>query len=112
MKKLLVAALQDLILLAKVTAIEEAKDLTTLPLDELIGNLKVYEMVLDNDGVAFKTTKESSRTLASYCARVVGSGMAIALAIGLIGLVKAAVIVLKTNVVNGRSKKELATIAG
>nr|GEX01529.1 hypothetical protein [Tanacetum cinerariifolium] len=43
---------------AKVTAIEEAKYLTTLPLDELIGNLKVYEMVLDNDGVASKTTKE------------------------------------------------------
>ncbi|GJX29942.1 integrase, catalytic region, zinc finger, CCHC-type containing protein [Tanacetum coccineum] len=43
---------------AKVTAIKEAKDLATLPLDELIGNLKVYEMVLDNDGVASKTTKE------------------------------------------------------
>ncbi|GKB11687.1 hypothetical protein Tco_0845610 [Tanacetum coccineum] len=28
---------------AKVTAIEESKNLTTLPLDELIGNLKVYE---------------------------------------------------------------------
>ncbi|GKC26492.1 zf-CCHC domain-containing protein [Tanacetum coccineum] len=27
----------------KVTAIEESKDLSTLPLDELIGNLKVYE---------------------------------------------------------------------
>ncbi|GJR53934.1 hypothetical protein Tco_1404455 [Tanacetum coccineum] len=36
---------------SKVTAIEEAKDVATLPLDELIGNLKVYEMVLDNDGV-------------------------------------------------------------
>ncbi|GJZ92738.1 hypothetical protein Tco_0664803 [Tanacetum coccineum] len=35
---------------AKVTAIKEDKDLSTLPLDELIGNLKVYEMVLDNDG--------------------------------------------------------------
>ncbi|GKC99446.1 hypothetical protein Tco_1169721, partial [Tanacetum coccineum] len=35
---------------AKVTIIEEAKDFATLPLDELIGNLKVYEMVLDNDG--------------------------------------------------------------
>ncbi|GKE94144.1 hypothetical protein Tco_1578999, partial [Tanacetum coccineum] len=45
--------------ITKVTAIEEAKDLASLPLDELIGNLKVYEMVLDNDGVAFKiTTKE------------------------------------------------------
>ncbi|GJY41889.1 hypothetical protein Tco_0429159 [Tanacetum coccineum] len=30
---------------AKVTAIEESKNLTTLPLDELIGNLKVYEKV-------------------------------------------------------------------
>ncbi|GJW41689.1 retrovirus-related pol polyprotein from transposon TNT 1-94 [Tanacetum coccineum] len=39
-------------------AIKEAKDLATLPLDELIGNLKVYGMVLDNDGVGSKTTKE------------------------------------------------------
>ncbi|GKD55837.1 hypothetical protein Tco_1289224, partial [Tanacetum coccineum] len=39
---------------AKVTAIEEAKDLATLPLDELIGNLKVYEMILASDGVASK----------------------------------------------------------
>ncbi|GKF59319.1 hypothetical protein Tco_0176105, partial [Tanacetum coccineum] len=30
---------------AKVTAIEESKNLTTLSLDELIGNLKVYEEV-------------------------------------------------------------------
>nr|GEX16535.1 UBN2 domain-containing protein [Tanacetum cinerariifolium] len=36
---------------AKVTAIEEAKDLATLPFDELIENLKVYEMILENDGV-------------------------------------------------------------
>ncbi|GJV16243.1 zf-CCHC domain-containing protein [Tanacetum coccineum] len=43
---------------AKVTAIEEAKDLATVPLDELIRNLKVYEMVLDNDGVGSKTTKK------------------------------------------------------
>ncbi|GJV55172.1 zf-CCHC domain-containing protein [Tanacetum coccineum] len=49
---------------ARVTAIEEAKDLATLPLDELIGNLKVYEMVLDNDGVASKTTKEKVKSLA------------------------------------------------
>ncbi|GKE89561.1 hypothetical protein Tco_1567036 [Tanacetum coccineum] len=49
---------------AKVTAIEEAKDLTTLPLDELIGNLKVYEMVLDNDGLASKSTKEKVKSLA------------------------------------------------
>ncbi|GJV07466.1 UBN2 domain-containing protein [Tanacetum coccineum] len=49
---------------AKVTAIEEAKDLATLPLDELIGNLKVYEMVLENDGVGSKTTKEKVKSLA------------------------------------------------
>ncbi|GKD65278.1 hypothetical protein Tco_1307386 [Tanacetum coccineum] len=49
---------------ANVTAIEEAKDLATLPLDELIENLKVYEMVLDNGGVAFKTTKEKIKYLA------------------------------------------------
>ncbi|GJV22271.1 retrovirus-related pol polyprotein from transposon TNT 1-94 [Tanacetum coccineum] len=33
----------------KVTAIEESKDLSTLPLDELIDNLKVYEVVLEKD---------------------------------------------------------------
>ncbi|GKG40284.1 hypothetical protein Tco_0467061, partial [Tanacetum coccineum] len=33
----------------KVTTIEESKDLSTLPLDELIGNLKVYEVVLEKD---------------------------------------------------------------
>ncbi|GJW76718.1 zf-CCHC domain-containing protein [Tanacetum coccineum] len=49
---------------AKVTTIEEAKDLATLYLDELIGNLKVYEMVLDNDGVTSKTTKEKVKSLA------------------------------------------------
>ncbi|GJU47764.1 DUF4219 domain-containing protein [Tanacetum coccineum] len=49
---------------AKVTAIEEAKDLSTLPLDELIGNLKVYQMVLDNDRVESKTTKEKVKSLA------------------------------------------------
>ncbi|GKB79248.1 zf-CCHC domain-containing protein [Tanacetum coccineum] len=49
---------------SKVTSIEEAKDLATLPLDELIGNLKVYEMVLDNDGIASKTTKEKVKSLA------------------------------------------------
>ncbi|GJT43729.1 zf-CCHC domain-containing protein [Tanacetum coccineum] len=49
---------------AKVTAIEEAKDLATLPLDELIGNLKVYEIDLDNNGVGSKTTKEKVKSLA------------------------------------------------
>nr|GEY88560.1 hypothetical protein [Tanacetum cinerariifolium] len=49
--------------LAKVTTINEAKDLATLPLDELIENLKVYEMVLDNDGIRSKTTKEKVKSL-------------------------------------------------
>ncbi|GJX45084.1 UBN2 domain-containing protein [Tanacetum coccineum] len=49
---------------AKVTAIEEAKDLATLPLDKLIGNVKVYEMVLENDGVVSKITKEKVKLLA------------------------------------------------
>nr|GEU81017.1 hypothetical protein [Tanacetum cinerariifolium] len=49
---------------AKVTAIEDAKDFATLPLDKLVGNLKVYEIVLDNDGVASKTTKEKVKSLA------------------------------------------------
>nr|GFB32269.1 hypothetical protein [Tanacetum cinerariifolium] len=38
--------------------IEEAKDFATLPLHELTVNLKLYEMVLNNDSVASKTTKE------------------------------------------------------
>ncbi|GJY74425.1 DUF4219 domain-containing protein [Tanacetum coccineum] len=38
--------------------------LATLPLDELIGNLNVFEMILENDGVAFKTTKEKVKYLA------------------------------------------------
>ncbi|GJW36272.1 zf-CCHC domain-containing protein [Tanacetum coccineum] len=46
---------------AKVTSTKEAKDLATPPLDELIGNLKVYEMVLDINGVAFKTTVKRFR---------------------------------------------------
>nr|GEX60775.1 hypothetical protein [Tanacetum cinerariifolium] len=49
---------------AKLMAIKEAKDLATLPLDELIINLKVYEMVLDNDGVGSKTNKEKIKSLA------------------------------------------------
>ncbi|GJU82568.1 hypothetical protein Tco_1284933 [Tanacetum coccineum] len=49
---------------AKVTAIEESKNLTTLPLDELIGNLKVYEEVIKKDFETVKGKKEQIRSLA------------------------------------------------
>ncbi|GKB56507.1 hypothetical protein Tco_0912693 [Tanacetum coccineum] len=56
---------------AKVTAIEELKDLTSLSLDELIRNLKVHEMIIKKDSkivkakverksLALKAKKESS----------------------------------------------------
>ncbi|GKA03489.1 zf-CCHC domain-containing protein [Tanacetum coccineum] len=56
---------------AKVTAIEESKDLTSLSLDELIENLKVHEMIIKKDSkivkakverksIALKAKKESS----------------------------------------------------
>ncbi|GJS90138.1 zf-CCHC domain-containing protein [Tanacetum coccineum] len=56
---------------AKVTVIEESKDLTSLSLDELIGNLKVHEMIIKKDSeivkakvkrksIALKAKKESS----------------------------------------------------
>ncbi|GKD54814.1 zf-CCHC domain-containing protein [Tanacetum coccineum] len=52
-------------------AIEESKDLTSLSLDELIGNLKVHEMIINKDSkivkakverksIALKAKKESS----------------------------------------------------
>ncbi|GJR41298.1 hypothetical protein Tco_1216982 [Tanacetum coccineum] len=56
---------------AEVTAIEESKDLTPLSLNELIGNLKVHEMIIKKDSeivkakgerksLALKAKKESS----------------------------------------------------
>ncbi|GJV79672.1 hypothetical protein Tco_1515542 [Tanacetum coccineum] len=49
---------------AKVTAIEESKNLTTLLLDELIGNLKVYEEVIKKDFETVKNKREQSRSIA------------------------------------------------
>nr|GFB05803.1 UBN2 domain-containing protein [Tanacetum cinerariifolium] len=48
----------------KVTAIEESKDLTTLSLDELIENLKVYEEIIKKDFEMVKHKREQSRSLA------------------------------------------------
>ncbi|GKB08137.1 zf-CCHC domain-containing protein, partial [Tanacetum coccineum] len=47
----------------KVTTIEKSKDLSTLPLDELIGNLKVYEVVLENDLEISKSKKEKYKLI-------------------------------------------------
>ncbi|GJS19439.1 hypothetical protein Tco_0448071 [Tanacetum coccineum] len=49
---------------AKVMAIEESKNLTTLSLDELIGNLKVYEEVIKKDSETVKSKREQSRSIA------------------------------------------------
>ncbi|GJS15119.1 hypothetical protein Tco_0409591 [Tanacetum coccineum] len=49
---------------AKVTVIEESKDLTSLSLDELIGNLKVYEVIIKKDSKIVKGKREQSRSLA------------------------------------------------
>ncbi|GJR92498.1 hypothetical protein Tco_0264672 [Tanacetum coccineum] len=49
---------------AKVMTIIEAKYMATLPLDELIGNLKVYEMILVSDGVASNPIKEKVMPIA------------------------------------------------
>nr|GEW30636.1 retrovirus-related Pol polyprotein from transposon TNT 1-94 [Tanacetum cinerariifolium] len=43
---------------ANVMAIEESKDLTLLSLDDLIGNLKVYEMIIKKDSEIVKVKRE------------------------------------------------------
>ncbi|GJZ33556.1 zf-CCHC domain-containing protein [Tanacetum coccineum] len=48
----------------KVTMIEESKNLTTLSLDELIGNLKVYEEIIKKDSETVKSKREQSRSIA------------------------------------------------
>nr|GEW23352.1 UBN2 domain-containing protein [Tanacetum cinerariifolium] len=49
---------------AKVTAIQELKDLTSLSLNELIGNLKVYEVIIKKYSEMVKGKRDQSRSLA------------------------------------------------
>nr|GEX44013.1 UBN2 domain-containing protein [Tanacetum cinerariifolium] len=49
---------------AKVTDIEESKDLMSLSVDELIGNLKAYEVIIKKDSEIVKGKREQSRSLA------------------------------------------------
>ncbi|GJT26500.1 hypothetical protein Tco_0906775 [Tanacetum coccineum] len=49
---------------AKVTTIEESKDLSSLALDELIGNLKVYGVVMEKDFKIYKEKKERAKSIA------------------------------------------------
>ncbi|GJV36549.1 hypothetical protein Tco_1409026 [Tanacetum coccineum] len=49
---------------AKVTTIEESKDLTSLSLDKLIGNLKVYKVIIKKDSEMVKGKREQYRSLA------------------------------------------------
>ncbi|GJW45785.1 hypothetical protein Tco_0077431 [Tanacetum coccineum] len=45
-------------------AVEESKDLTSLSLDELIGNLKLYEVIIKKYSEMVKGKREQSRSLA------------------------------------------------
>ncbi|GJY50648.1 hypothetical protein Tco_0441495 [Tanacetum coccineum] len=54
----------------KVTTIEESKDLSTVPLDEFIGNLKVYEVVLEKDSKISKSKKEKYKSLSLKARKV------------------------------------------
>ncbi|GJX72490.1 zf-CCHC domain-containing protein [Tanacetum coccineum] len=49
---------------AKVTTIEESKDLSSLALDELFGNLKVHEVVMEKDFKIYRGKKERIKSIA------------------------------------------------
>nr|GEY12861.1 RNA-directed DNA polymerase, eukaryota, reverse transcriptase zinc-binding domain protein [Tanacetum cinerariifolium] len=48
----------------RVTTIEESRDLTSLSLDELIGNMNVYEVIIKKDFEMVKGKREESKSLA------------------------------------------------
>lgn len=53
----------------KVTAIEEANDITTMRLDELFGSLRTFELLLEDNGlkmknnIAFQGVNEETKNL-------------------------------------------------
>ncbi|GJV73139.1 hypothetical protein Tco_1493134 [Tanacetum coccineum] len=49
---------------AKVTTIEKSKDLSSLALDEFIGNLKVHEVVMEKDSKIYRGKKEKVKSIA------------------------------------------------
>ncbi|GKC37793.1 hypothetical protein Tco_1050177 [Tanacetum coccineum] len=49
---------------AKVTTIKELKDLSSLALDELIGNLKVHEVIMEKDFEIYKVKMENVKSIA------------------------------------------------
>nr|GEY21972.1 DUF4219 domain-containing protein/UBN2 domain-containing protein [Tanacetum cinerariifolium] len=49
---------------AKVMTIKESKDLSQLALDELIGNLKVHEVVMEKDSEIYRGKKEKVKSIA------------------------------------------------
>ncbi|GKB41018.1 zf-CCHC domain-containing protein, partial [Tanacetum coccineum] len=49
---------------AKVMTIKELKDLSSLALDELIGNLKVHEVVMEKDSEIYRGKKERVKSIA------------------------------------------------
>ncbi|GKD08581.1 zf-CCHC domain-containing protein [Tanacetum coccineum] len=49
--------------MAKVSAIKESKYLSSLSLDELIGNLKVHEMIIEKDSELVKGKREKVNSL-------------------------------------------------
>ncbi|GJR22130.1 zf-CCHC domain-containing protein [Tanacetum coccineum] len=49
---------------AKVTTIKESKDLSSIALNELMGNLKVHGVVMEKDSETYKSKKERVKSIA------------------------------------------------